>query len=146
MAKNEVLIMLEFIKSLTDEKDKSKLKTKEFAEVTTPLWLIEKQIELIPQSEILNLNSKVLDPCTGDGRYLMIYLYKRLPSIKSIDDLYQAVESLYGIELQDTNVERDRNNIFLCCQFISNKNNWIMDNNRIETIINKNIVQGNFIK
>lgn len=138
--------MYNFIKTLTDSKDKTKLKAKEFAEVTTPLWLVQKQLDLIPSDERLNLNSKVLDPCTGDGRYLMMYLMNRLTAIKCPNDLYQAISTLHGIELQAVNVARARHNLYLCTKFIAQSKGLAVDFDKVKKILAKNIHQGSFIK
>lgn len=138
--------MYNFIKTLTDSKDKTKLKTKEFAEVTTPLWLVQKQLDLIPSDERLNLYSKVLDPCTGDGRYLMMYLMNRLTAIEHPNDLYQAISTLHGIELQAVNVARARHNLYLCTKFIAQSKNWAVDFDKIKRILASTISQGNFIE
>ena len=134
--------MYNFIKTLTDNKDKTELKTKEFAEVTTPLWLVQKQLDLIPPDERLNLNSKVLDPCTGDGRYLM----NRLTVIRCPNDLYQAISTLHGIELQAVNVARARHNLYLCTKFITQSKGLAVDFDKVKKILAKNIHQGSFIK
>lgn len=138
--------MYNFIKTLTDSKDKTELKTKEFAEVTTPLWLVQKQLDLIPSDERLNLCSKVLDPCTGDGRYLMMYLMNRLTAIEHPNDLYQAISTLHGIELQAVNVARARHNLYLCTKFIAQSKNWAVDFDKIKRILASTISQGNFIE
>lgn len=138
--------MYNFIKTLTDSKDKTELKTKEFAEVTTPLWLVQKQLDLIPSDERLNLYSKVLDPCTGDGRYLMMYLMNRLTVIKCPNDLYQAISTLHGIELQAVNVARARHNLYLCTKFIAQSKNWAVDFDKIKRILTSTISKANFIE
>ena len=138
--------MYNFIKTLTDSKDKTKLKTKEFAEVTTPLWLVQKQLDLIPSDERLNLYSKVLDPCTGDGRYLMMYLMNRLTAIEHPNDLYQAISTLHGIELQAVNVARARHNLYLCTKFIAQSKNWAVDFDKIKRILTSTISKANFIE
>lgn len=138
--------MYNFIKTLTDSKDKTELKTKEFAEVTTPLRLVQKQLDLIPSDERLNLYSKVLDPCTGDGRYLMMYLMNRLTAIEHPNDLYQAISTLYGIELQAVNVARARHNLYLCTKFIAQSKNWAVDFDKIKRILTSTISKANFIE
>ena len=138
--------MYNFIKTLTDSKDKTELKTKEFAEVTTPLWLVQKQLDLIPSDERLNLYSKVLDPCTGDGRYLMMYLMNRLTAIEHPNDLYQAISTLHGIELQAVNVARARHNLYLCTKFIAQSKNWAVDFDKIKRILTSTISKANFIE
>ena len=141
-----------FIHSLVDDKDATmtgrsgKQKAKDFAEVTTSIDLIDKQLALLPKEMFLDLTKTVLDPCTGDGRYLMRYLYHRLPAIKTADDLIQAIRTLYGIELQAVNVARARNNLYLLTAKIAEYLGVGMDYDLVHKILNSNTRQGNFLE
>ncbi|OOR86784.1 hypothetical protein B0181_11475 [Moraxella caviae] len=121
----------------------AKDRAKKFAEVTTSIDLIDQQILLLPKAVILDLSKTVLDPCTGDGRYLMRYLYHRLPSIKTADDLAQAVSTLYGVELQQENVTRARNNMLALSRAIAGHLGFKAP--KLQKIINNNIRQGDFL-
>lgn len=141
-----------FIHSLVDDKDATmtgrsgKQKAKDFAEVTTSIDLIDKQLALLPKEMFLDLTKTVLDPCTGDGRYLMRYLYHRLPAIKTADDLIQAIRTLYGIELQAVNVTRARNNLYLLTAKIAEYLCVGMDYDQVHKILGGNIRQGDALK
>lgn len=136
------------IRQLVSDKDATmtgkngKQKARDFAEVTTSIWLIDRQIRLLPQDVILDLSKTVLDPCTGDGRYLMRYLYWRLPAIKNDNDLLMAIGTLYGFELQGENVNRARQNLLMCVSAISSS----VDLNKAERLITNNIQQGDFLE
>ncbi|AKG10868.1 hypothetical protein AAX07_01315 [Moraxella bovoculi] len=121
-----------------------KQKAKDFAEVTTSIDLIDKQLALLPKEMFLDLSKTVLDPCTGDGRYLMRYLYHRLPAIKTADNLLQAISTLYGIELQAINVARAKNNLYLLTAKIAEYLG--VDYDQVHKILNSNIRQGNFLE
>lgn len=133
---------------MTDGKDKSlkgkngKYKARQFAEVTTSIDLIDRQIELLPKIVISDLSKTFFDPCTGDGRYLMRILYHRLPYINNDDELLKVISSLYGIELQKENVLMARGNLLECVRSISQT----VDLTIAEQIILNNIKQGNFLE
>lgn len=139
------------IRQLANDKDATmtgkngKQKAKDYAEVTTSIDLIDRQLALLPKEMFLDLSKTVLDPCTGDGRYLMRYLYYRLPVIKTADNLLQAISTLYGIELQAVNVARARNNLYLLTAKIAEYLGVGMDYDLVHKILNSNIRQGNFL-
>ena len=122
-----------------------KQKARDFAEVTTSIDLIDQQLALLPKEMFLDLSKTVLDPCTGDGRYLMRYLYHRLPSIKTADNLLHAISTLYGIELQAINVERARNNLYLLTAKIAEYLGVGVDYDQVHKILNNNVRQGDFL-
>ena len=55
----------------------SKDNKKQYGEINTPFWLIEKMLDILPESVFSNPNLKWLDPCCGCG-YFMIIVFKRL--------------------------------------------------------------------
>lgn len=132
---------------MTADKDlkTGKKQAQEFGEVTTSVDLIDKQIALIPKEVILDLSKTVLDPCTGDGRYLMRYLFFRLPVIRTADDLLQAISTLYGIELQPSNVIQARANLMEIAFVIAQQKDIQVSLFDIAYIVNRNIKQGDFL-
>lgn len=140
------------IKRLAGDKDAlmtgkhGKQKARDFAEVTTSIDLIDQQLALLPKEIFLDLTKTVLDPCTGDGRYLMRYLYYRLPAIKTADDLIQAINTLHGIELQSDNVTRAKNNLYHLTVQIAKNLGVCMNDEQVHKILNNNIRQGDFLR
>lgn len=140
------------IRRLAGEKDAlmtgkhGKQKARDFAEVTTSIDLIDQQFALLPKEIFLDLTKTVLDPCTGDGRYLMRYLYYRLPAIKTADDLIQAINTLHGIELQSDNVTRAKNNLYHLTVQIAKNLGVCMNDEQVHKILNNNIKQGDFLR
>lgn len=140
------------IRRLAGEKDAlmtgkhGKQKARDFAEVTTSIDLIDQQLALLPKEIFLDLTKTVLDPCTGDGRYLMRYLYYRLPAIKTADDLIQAINTLHGIELQSDNVTRAKNNLYHLTVQIAKNLGVCMNDEQVHKILNNNIRQGDFLR
>ncbi len=139
------------IRALTDVKDGTlkgkhgKQKARDFAEVTTSIDLIDKQIALIPQDVILDLSKTVLDPCTGDGRYLMRYLYHRMDAISDARSLLQALSTLHGVELQSENVMRARANLVQVATAIAIDKGIDVELFALTVVVSRNIKQGNFL-
>lgn len=117
----------EFTKQLIAKKDDdiratntTKKRAKDFAEVTTPVSVIDDMLETARRGGSnfnIDLNAKILDPATGDGRYLLRALVRRSPRIFMESDLVagnilRALASLTGIELQTENAQRARNNLY----------------------------------
>lgn len=117
----------EFTKQLIAKKDDdiratntAKKRAKDFAEVTTPVSVIDDMLETLRSGGSnfnIDLNTKILDPATGDGRYLLRALVRRSSRIFVESDLVagnilRALASLTGVELQTENVQRARNNLY----------------------------------
>lgn len=139
-----------FIHTLVAKKDAElvgaygKKQVKKFAEVTTPIRLIDGMLDMLPTEIFSDLTKTILDPCTGDGRFLMRVLYKRFPYVHTSEDLAQAVDTLYAIELQQHNVDLARKNIVAVAHKISELKNI----NLLPTIlisVTNNIIQGDAI-
>lgn len=140
------------IRALTNAKDSTlkgkhgKQKARDFAEVTTSIDLIDKQIALIPQDVILDLSKTVLDPCTGDGRYLMRYLYHRMDAITDARSLLQSLSTLHGVELQAENVMRARANLVQVATAIAIDKGIEVELFALAVVVSRTIKQGNFLE
>lgn len=140
------------IRALTDVKDgtlkgkNGRQKARDFAEVTTSIELIDKQIALVPKDVILDLSKTVLDPCTGDGRYLMRYLYHRMDAITDARSLLQALSTLHGVELQLENVMRARANLVQVATAIAIDKGIEVELFALAVVVSRTIKQGNFLE
>lgn len=122
-----------------------KQKARDFAEVTTPIWLIDRQLDLLPPAKIQDLSSNVLDPCTGDGRYLMCYLARRALVIDDADKLYQAISTLHGMDLQRLNVRLARQNLLSLATLIADLVGFTINIKTIKVKLKNNIRQNDFL-
>lgn len=140
------------IRALVNAKDSTlkgangKQKARDFAEVTTSIELIDKQIALVPKDVILDLSKTVLDPCTGDGRYLMRYLYHRMDAITDARSLLQALSTLHGVELQAENVMRARANLVQVATAIAIDKGIEVELFALAVVVSRTIKQGNFLE
>ena len=83
-----------------------------FGEVITPLFLVEKMLNLLPDSVFSNPNLKWLDPCVGTGHFSML-IYKRLfyslrTEIKALKKRHHHIitQMLYMVEINPEHLPR----------------------------------------
>lgn len=83
---------------------KSKERVRDFGEVFTPAWLVSDMCDLVDR-EIRNTFTKILEPCCGNGNFLVEILKRRL-SIHglSVQHIKESLQTLYGIDIQEDNV------------------------------------------
>ena len=127
-----------------------------YGEINTPFWLIEKMLNILPETVFSNPNLKWLDPCCGCG-YFMIILFKRLYNglKQQIPDEKQRekhiIENMiFMIEVNHENKDRlfnlfgENANIFIY-DFLSNVENLIEDKMEKKCESYKNIVEFDII-
>ena len=98
----------------TQVKSKSRVRT--FAEVFTAEREVKAMCDLIPQEIWQNIESTFLEPACGTGNFLAEILERKLKLCKSVQDGLKALGSLYGVDIQQDNVEQCRErllNIFM---------------------------------
>ena len=127
-----------------------------YGEINTPFWLIDKMLDILPETVFSNPHLKWLDPCCGCG-YFMIILFKRLYNglKQQIPDDKQREKHIIGnmlfmIEINPENKERlislfgKTANIFIY-DFLSNVENIIRNKLEKKCDSNKNIVEFDII-
>lgn len=117
---------------------KSKERVQKFAEVYTPNWVVKDMVALTNAAVV---STTVLEPACGNGNFLVEILRQKLNNSKNDNDALTSLSSLYGIDIQDDNVEECKQRLtetFL--QYYSN-----IDRTVIRDILDKNIVCGNFL-
>lgn len=90
---------------------KSKARVREFGEVYTPQKLVQKMTALLPE-ESFEPEKKILEPSCGTGNFLYDILNRKLCKILvgpkrpyyKVLNMYQALASVYGVDIQLDNV------------------------------------------
>lgn len=112
----------------------SKERIKKFAEVFTPDWVVDDMVNNVESCSPDTLrNGTVLEPACGEGPFLQNILIRKL--IYGVPPT-EALKTLYGVELLADNVA-------LCRQKLLEIAGDTPENREI---VNKNIIQGNFLK
>ena len=100
------------VKVLTvDNLIKSRERVKKFGEVFTPPEIVNKMLDELPKDFFSDLNQKFLEPAAGEGVFLMEILKRKLNFADSPEKMFQAVKSLFAIEIQSDNLQKLRENL-----------------------------------
>lgn len=133
---------------------KSKSRTQDFGEVFTKDKEINGMLNLV-KKESERIDSKFLEPACGHGNFLVKILERKLNSIKNTDlidksnyeeKMFIAISSIYGIDIQEDNIEQCRIRMFKIIENVYKSNfNELIDMEflkSIKYIIHKNIFCG----
>lgn len=87
---------------------KSKKRVKEFAEVFTAEREVKAMCDLIPQEVWEDITKTFLEPTCGNGALLKEIFARKLKYCKTEKDGLKALNSIYGIDIQQDNVDESR--------------------------------------
>lgn len=113
--------------------------SKSTQEFFTPFEIVEKMCNKIPEETWKDPNKTFLEPCFGNGQFLLYIIWKRLHSRIS---LIQTLKTLYGVELMEDNVKETKERIIDLLEKLRLK----FDRNEVLEILNKNLVCSDFFK
>ena len=128
---------------------KSTERMKKHGEVLTASREIESMLDLV-KSKLDTPDKIFLEPACGDGNFLTAILKRKLKKLKNENDLFSALNSLYGTDLLEDNIKNARNRLLE----IWTKNYKTLlkkdpDNDvlkKAEIILKTNMIQGNFLE
>lgn len=81
-------------------------RAREFAEVLTPRWVVDKMLDEIP--DVSDPRKTVFDPGCGRGAFIVAVLERKLLRAVSADERLWACRSCYGIDIQYDNAQTTR--------------------------------------
>lgn len=81
-------------------------KTQEFF---TPYEIVKKMCDKIPEEDWRDPHKTFLDPCCGNGQFILAIIYYRLSHGVSLED---TLKTTYAVELMQDNVEECKQRIF----------------------------------
>ncbi len=121
---------------ITDKRKERHQKTQEdFTPVEICHILFEGQDELFS-----NFKKTFCDPCCGTGNIIRYLLRERLKYCKTEDDVYNALDTIYGTELMEDNTEECKQKILIDCLKWSSSNDLDLKDKKLMQIIEHNIV------
>ena len=91
---------------------KSKQRVKDFAEVFTPKHIVKDMCDLVPAEMWVNVDTTFLEPACGTGNFLVEILERKFKLCKDWEDGLRALKSIYGIDIQQDNVEETKLRLF----------------------------------
>ena len=124
---------------------KSKQRVKDFAEVFTPKHIVKDMCDLVPAEMWVNVDTTFLEPACGTGNFLVEILERKFKLCENWEDGLRALKSVYGVDIQQDNVEEAKGRLFEMYIKRFPKSPAISGLIAAE-ILENNIVCGNFIK
>ncbi len=123
---------------------KSKQRVKDFAEVFTPQFIVKDMCDLVPQEMWTSVETTFLEPACGTGNFLAEILSRKFKLCKDWQDGLKALNSVYGIDIQQDNVEETKIRLFDMYIAVFPKAPALSSIIAVG-ILEKHIVQGDFI-
>ena len=121
---------------ITDKRKERHQKTQEdFTPVEICKILFEGQDELYK-----DFSKTFCDPCCGTGNIIRYLLRERLKYCKVEEDVYKALETIYGTELMKDNTEECKQKILIDCLKWSSSHDLDLKDKKLMQIIENNIV------
>lgn len=87
---------------------KSKKRVRDFGEVFTNEREVKAMCDLIPSEVWENIESTFLEPCCGNGNFLVEIYARKLKHCNNEKDGLKALTSIFGIDIQEDNVIENR--------------------------------------
>lgn len=119
---------------------KSRERVSKYGEVFTNEREVKAMCDLIPPDVWENIESSFLEPCCGEGVFILEILKRKFSHCRTKKDNTTALQSVYGMDIQADNVEKCISNIVDLC-----KVTFPITKAQIE-IINNHIVQADSLK
>lgn len=118
----------------------SKERVKQYAEVFTNEREVKAMCDLFPAEIWGNVGSTFLEPCVGEGAFVIEVLKRKFLNCKKRTDFTKALKSVYGMDIQADNVQKTINNIIELC------NDYFQPTKEEIKIINMHIMQADSLK
>lgn len=91
---------------------KNKQRVKDFAEVFTPTHIVKDMCDLVPEEMWVSVDTTFLEPACGTGNFLAEILERKFKLCENWEDGLRALKSVYGIDIQQDNVEETKIRLF----------------------------------
>lgn len=91
---------------------KSKYRVKKFAEVFTNEREVKAMCDLIPTETWQDITKTFLEPACGNGVFLKEIFKRKLKYCKNEKDGLKALNSIFGIDIQQDNVDESKQVLF----------------------------------
>lgn len=98
--------------SATSKQIKSKERVNKFAEVFTDEREVKAMCDLIPSEVWEDIDSRFLEPACGNGNFLVEIFERKLSHCDTAEQGLNALRSIYGIDIQQDNIEESKQRLF----------------------------------
>lgn len=123
---------------------KSKQRVKDFAEVFTPAHIVKDMCDLVPEEMWVSVDTTFLEPACGNGNFLAEILGRKFKQCENWQEGLKALNSVYGMDIQQDNVEETKIRLFDMYIAAFPKAPALSGIIAV-CMLEKHIVQGNFI-
>lgn len=125
--------------------DKSRVAS--YGEVLTPSAIVDDMLSLISKKYkckggSLPIKKTFLEPSCGTGNFLVQILQRKLKECKSDEDIFYAVSSIYGVDIQKDSVLESRLRMLELVESVNPDKEFL---SLIGDVLEKNIVGGSTI-
>lgn len=120
---------------------KSKQRVNDFGEVYTNQKEVKAMCDLIPQDIWDDIDKTFLEPCCGNGNFLSEILQRKFAKCRNYTDGLRALQSCYGIDIQEDNIIETRQRLLNMYTSI-----WAEGHDQAAKILQNNIVCGDSLK
>lgn len=97
---------------MAEKQIKSRKRVQDFAEVYTAKREVKAMCDLIPQEQWDNIDTTFLEPCCGNGNFLVEIFERKLSRCNTYQDGLRALRSITGIDIQADNCEESRERLY----------------------------------
>lgn len=115
-------------------------------QIFTPRFIVDDMIKTVGIENITNNDFKILEPTSGDGAFTCRILELRLEKNKSVKpfvNLLNSISTIYSIEMDETLVQEQRDNIYtIAINYLKKKE---IDLSKQEDTILRFLIVCNFI-
>ena len=120
---------------------KSKQRVNDFGEVYTNQKEVKAMCDLVPQDVWDDIDKTFLEPCCGNGNFLSEILERKFAKCRSHTDGLRALQSCYGIDIQEDNVTETRQRLLNMYDSI-----WTEGHDQVAKILQNNIICGDSLE
>lgn len=115
-------------------------------EFFTPSDLVKKMCDKVPEEDWMDLTKTFLEPCLGNGNFIVEIVDRKLKYCKSEEDVYTALSNVYGVELMEDNLQECKERVLMLLIRYSSTHGMDLNDRRIMKILDENFVCSDFFK
>ena len=126
-------------------------RVQDHGEVLTPMNIVSDMLDLVGDKYkmktgntegTLPISKTFLEPACGTGNFLVQILERKLRLCNSREDIFNAIASIYGVDIQKDNVLESRLRLLEMVESVDSDENFLRV---IAEVLEKNIMGGNTI-
>ena len=115
-----------------------------FGEVLTPPEIVNEMLDMVSSKDkTIPLEKTFLEPSCGTGNFLVGILSRKLKLCKDKQDIFTAVSTIYGVDIQKDNVLESRLRLLEMVEEVESDESFLR---LIADVLEKNIIGGDMLQ